>query len=137
MVHAVLGDRTFIPARVSFGVFYLTQCLNVHHRYCGSESPAALTPTPSITAVLCCQLSAAAGFPPQQLLRCLCAFPCQRVVLAGGKGLCLSWVGKALGQERGCCQCPPPALTGFYLKLIWREGVQVNKIHIRNIRSFS
>lgn len=100
-VHAVLEERTFIPARVSLGLFYLTWCLNVHHRYCGSESLAVLTLTPSITAVLPCQLSAAAGFPPQRLLRCLCAFPCQRRVLAEGKGLCLSWLGKALGQERG------------------------------------
>lgn len=81
-VHAVLEERTFIPARVSFGVFYLTWCLNVHHRYCGRESPAALPLTPSSTALLPALCSSC--FPPEWPLRCLCAFPCQRVLLREG-----------------------------------------------------
>lgn len=104
-VHAVLEERTFIPARVSFGVFYLTWCLNVHHRYCGSESPAAL---------------------PDSIQHSFAASSLQQLVsprVAAQVFVCISLPKgsaerRALGQERGCCQGLPPALMGYYPNLI-------------------
>lgn len=103
-VPAVLEERTFIPA--FFVLFCLTRCLNVHRWYCGSESPATLAPTPSITAVALLPALCSSWFFPTAAAR---PFAC-RLPAAGQEERAFACPGRArlrgqgtAGQEKECC----------------------------------
>lgn len=99
-VHAVLEERTFIPAFFFFFPFYLTQCLNVHHWYCGSEiscnaRPDSIHHSSRFAASSLQQLV----FPHSSCSAVCVQVTCRGAVPAGGKRLCLSWPGKTAGSR--------------------------------------